>query len=505
MANEVELKLSIAKSDIPRLKRHPEIQAAQTSKPITRKLLSIYYDTPQLKLLDDNISLRLRCISGRWIQTIKGKGSVQSGLHQRMEIETNVASNQFDFSNIANTALSSTFNDELLNVLEPIFTTEVQRTEWLLNFDNGDQIELALDVGELIVGEEQEPICEIELELKQGHAGRLFEFALTLQQNIPLSIENVSKAQRGYRYYRHELPCIVKAMPTLLDRNMKTQSALKQIVWECLVHLQGNQDVVLHGDDIEGVHQMRIALRRLRSVLKVFSNIVSMQSWAKVIEELHWITNVLGCARDIDVFITQTLPPLQQQLQNQACLSSLANQCKQVQLKAYIGVREALSSQRYQRLMLTLCDWIENERWVDTSKVKSNVYEVAHKMLEKHYKQLKLKGKRLVNASPEDRHSTRIAAKKLRYTAEFFASLYPSKKTTKFIKYLSLLQDNLGIINDITITNNLLAKLLEHADDQEIEMAEHLLIGWNSYKLMHSTTNMKSTWDEFSEQKPFWH
>jgi triphosphatase len=447
----------------------------------------------------------LRCISGRWIQTIKGKGSVQSGLHQRMEIETNVASNQFDFSNIANTALSSTFNDELLNALEPIFTTEVQRTEWLLNFDNGDQIELALDVGELIVGEEREPICEIELELKQGHAGRLFEFALTLQQNIPLSIENVSKAQRGYRFYRHELPCIVKAMPTLLDRNMKTQSALKQIVWECLVHLQGNQDVVLHGDDIEGVHQMRIALRRLRSVLKVFSSIVSKQNCAKIIEELCWITNVLGCARDIDVFVTQTLPPLQQHLHNQLCLSLLANQGRHVQLKAYMGVREAISSQRYQRLMLTLCDWIENERWVDTNKIKSNVYDVAQKMLEKHYKQLLLKGKGLIDASPEDLHSARISAKKLRYIAEFFASLYPTKKTTKFIKFLSQLQDNLGMINDVNITNNLLVKLLEHTHDHEMEMAKHLFIGWNAYKLMHSTTNMKSTWDEFSAQKPFWH
>jgi triphosphatase len=88
MANEVELKLRIAAPDILRLKHHPGIKVAQVGKPRTHNLLSIYYDTPQLTLLDLGVSLRVRRVSGNWIQTVKGKGEALAGLHQRQEFET---------------------------------------------------------------------------------------------------------------------------------------------------------------------------------------------------------------------------------------------------------------------------------------------------------------------------------------------------------------------------------------------------------------------------------
>jgi inorganic triphosphatase YgiF len=506
MANEVELKLRIAKSDIPRLKRHPAIKAAQINKPITRKLLSIYYDTPQLKLLDHLISLRLRRISRDWIQTVKGKGSVMSGLHQRMEIESHVASGQFDFSQIDHTEFSEIFDDEALrNALVPIFSTEVQRTEWLLHFDNGDQIELALDVGELIVANEREPICEIELELKQGNTGRLFEFSLALQENIPLTLENISKAQRGYAYYQHQLPSIVKANPPQLSRKMPAETGLKQIVWECLSQLQGNQEMVLHGSDIEGVHQMRIALRRLRSALKVFGTVATKQRSAKMIEELRWITHVLGDARDLDVFVTQTLPPLLLQLQNQPSLDLLADRADQERSKAYKALREAISSQRYQRLILTLGDWLENERWRGTKTVEYTVEDVALLILEKRYKRLKKHSKGLAQALPEERHAARIAAKNLRYAAEFFASLYSSRKSASFIKKLSQLQDHLGVLNDMNITNHLLTKLVQQYPNQNLEEGKHLLTGWNAYKLMLSIAQTRKSCHQFFKQKIFWY
>ena len=153
MANEVELKLRIAAPDILRLKRHPAIKAAQVGKPRTHNLLSIYYDTPQLTLLDLDISLRVRRISRNWIQTIKGKGGVLAGVHQRQEFEDVIAFGHPDFSKIIDPQLTQIFDDELLrNSISPIFSTDVRRTEWKLAFNNGDQIELALDIGELVVG-----------------------------------------------------------------------------------------------------------------------------------------------------------------------------------------------------------------------------------------------------------------------------------------------------------------------------------------------------------------
>jgi len=505
MANEVELKLRIATSDIPRLRRHPALKAAQASKPRTHNILSIYYDTPQLTLLDLDLSLRVRRISRNWIQTVKGKGAALAGLHQRKESEDIIAFGHPDYSKIIDPELTRIFDDEALrNSLVPIFSTEVRRTEWQLAFDNGDQIELALDLGELVAGEKREPISEIELELKQGNTGRLFEFALQLQQSIPLELENVSKAQRGYDYYRHQPPVIVKANPARLHRDLSAHAALKQIAWECLTHLQGNYDMVLYGDDVEGVHQMRIALRRLRSALSVFRSVASKESSAKIVEGLRWITGVLGHARDLDVFVTQTLPPLLQQLQDQPGLIVLNEKADQERLQAYAEVREALTSQRYHRLILTIGDWLENERWRETNTVECSVFDIAQTVLEKRHKQLKQHGRRLMQAHPEERHATRIAAKKLRYASEFFASLYPKARLRDFLPALTKLLDNLGILNDITVTEGLIRRLIGGHPKPVLNEVLYLFIGWNACNAMYHKQGMERIWNRFSLQKPHW-
>ena len=504
MANEIELKLRIATSDIPRLRRHPAIKAAQVSKPRTRNLLSIYYDTPQLTLLDLDISLRVRRISRNWIQTIKGKGEALSGLHQRKEQEDNIAYGHPDYSKIIDPELTRIFDDEVLrNSLNPLFSTEVRRTEWQLAFDNGDQIGLALDLGDLVVGEKREPISEIELELKQGNIGRLYELALILQQNIPLELENVSKAQRGYDYYRYQSPVIVKTNPVQLHRDLSAHVALKQIVWECIRHLQGNYEMVLHGDNIEGVHQMRIALRRLRSALNVFRQIASKQSCAYIVEDIRWIAGELGHARDLDVFISQTLPPVLLQLHDQSSLILLKEMAEHAKHEVYVKVREALFSQRYHRLLLTLGDWLENERWRDTKAAEYSVFDISHTMLSKHHKQLKQHGRRLMHAHPEERHATRIAAKKLRYSAEFFMGLYPKVKTRDFLKALGKLLNNLGMLNDITATEHIIHHLIGEHPEPVLNEALYLLTGWNACNAMRYKQDLEGIWNRFMYQKLF--
>jgi len=285
---------------------------------------------------------------------------------------------------------------------------------------------------------------------------------------------------------------------------MLANDALKQIAESCLKQLQDNQDMVLYGTDVEGVHQMRIALRRLRSALKVFGGITRKQSCETIMQELVWMTNVLGDARDLDVFVTQTLPPMRQQMQNQASLVSLAKKAEQDRKQAYTTVREAIASQRYQHLLLTLGDWLENQRWRKQKTAQVTVKTIATAMLTKRYQLLKQSGKDLKHAEPEERHETRIAAKKLRYLAEFFADLYPSKNAKPFIKCLSQLQDQLGVMNDISVTSDLMLKVMGEKPPRHLKTAKHLIEGWNAHRLMPCTSNMDAAWDHFSQQKPFW-
>lgn len=382
----------------------------------------------------------------------------------------------------------------------------MQRSEWQLVFDNGDKIELALDLGQLTAGKSHEPISEIELELKGGNTGRLFDLALELQKVIPMMLENVSKAQHGYAYYRAEPPSIFNARPPKLGRNADANSAFKKIAWECINHLQSNQDMVLYGTDVEGVHQMRVALRRLRSAFTLFRKILGRENSAALLAELDWLTDALGKARDLDVFVTQTLPAIIAQFESHAGLLKLRDKALAAKVEAYNEVRTTLLSQRYHCLLLTLAAWLENERWHENAHnaKRAKVLDIATTALTKRHKQLRMRGKRLVHMHPEERHATRIAAKKLRYAAEFFASLYSSAKSRSFISKLSQLQDQLGVLNDITITEKLLHQLIGSHPDRALDEALHIFAGWNACNAINSLARMDEAWQTFAAQKPFW-
>jgi inorganic triphosphatase YgiF len=507
LQNEVELKLSIAKSNAARLRSHPAVLASRSVKPVTHKLTSIYYDTPDLKLLDAGISLRVRRMSGCWFQMVKAAGSSLAELHQRAECESIIAAGHPDFTKILDPHLIDLFADQQLrDALKPIFHTEVRRTVWLLTFDNGDKVELVLDIGQLVADKNRVSISEIELELKGGNTGRLFDLALELQSDIPLALNNTSKAQMGYAFYRPQPPAIFKAKLPILARDVEAGDAFKQIAWECLHHIQGNQEVVLQGTDVEGVHQMRVALRRLRSAFSLFHKMLGRGNSAALTEELRWISDILGVVRDLDVFITQTLPPITAQFNNHLGLLNLHEKALTAQKKAYNNARSAINSQRYHRLLLSLAAWLENERWRENKPEADNwhVLDIAQEALSKSHKQLYQHGEHLMHMHQEARHQTRIAAKKLRYAAEFFSSLYPVGKSRTFVRKLANLQDVLGVLNDITVTENLLHQLIGKCPDRTLDEALHIFAGWNACNAMHSLANMGRAWRSFAAQKPFW-
>lgn len=503
MAHEVELKLRLRARDAARLQAHPAVTAAARQGPLTRKLTSIYYDTPQLALLDAGLSLRVRRMGGQWFQAVKGAGHALAGLHQREEWEDIIAHGAPDFSKITDPALTRVFDDpDLRAALRPIFTTEVRRSEWQLEV-HGSHIELALDQGRLVAGDHREPICEIELELKQGEPAQLFELALALQADIPLWIENVSKAQRGYARYRPQPPRIVKAGKLELRGGMPAAQAFRSIAWQCLAQLQGNQDMVLHGDDIEGVHQMRVALRRLRSAWSVFRKVLASDHGTRLRQEIAWITGLLGHARDLDVFLAETLPPVLSALPAHAGLEELRARAQRERGNSYAVLRGAIESQRYQRLLLGLGAWLEGAAW-ETTAAAAPLAELAATMLERRHRRLRRHGRRLLGLPPEERHLARIDGKKLRYTAEFFAALYPARKARPYLRHLAELQDALGALNDVAVTERLASALAGRRPSDALRAALAALAGWNACRGAQLLPGLDRLWQEFTQSRPFW-
>lgn len=200
---EIELKLLIAAADVARLRALPLLAQLTATPAHTETLLSTYFDTPQLHLKQHRSALRVRKSAQQWIQTFKGGGRVEAGLHQRHEWECPVSGPQIELASllaqIDNPAAADILAlPDLMQQLQPVFTTDFERTTWMLQLPQQTVVELALDQGVVSAGQARAEISEIELELKSGQLQVLLDFAQTLKQLLSLQPSNISKAQRGF-------------------------------------------------------------------------------------------------------------------------------------------------------------------------------------------------------------------------------------------------------------------------------------------------------------------
>lgn len=522
---EIELKLLIAPADVPRLRRFTAPAGWTRSAPKAKNLLSIYFDTEDFALRQRGIALRVRRDGHRWIQTVKGGGSVKAGLHSRVEIEAQVAHAHPDFTKIAdatNPALAELFaSPELRERLQPVFTTRFRRTLWLLESAQGDQVEMALDQGEILAGSSATAaISEVELELKAGNPAVLYEAALALVERVPLRLENASKAQRGYDLCTlPPPPKPLKAAALDLNGEVSVEQAFQTIAWSCIGHLQCNHNGLLVGEDVEYVHQMRVAMRRLRSALGLFAKIAPAIRDADLTGEIRWLAGELGAARDWDVFVTETLPPILSHALSHTLphtpdeqgLQKLCDRALAIDAANREHARRAADSPRYQKLLLRLGAWLNRAAWrAGASKAHLKMLDrpilsAGAQLLDKRHKQLLKRGENLAGLSALERHELRIAGKKLRYAAEFLAHLYPGAQTQAYLKAQAKLQDILGVLNDHVVTRRLLVELEGKGQPDALQaMAIGEIMGWNACQASLHLAALDQVWDGFKNQKRFW-
>ncbi|GAO37026.1 adenylate cyclase [Sulfuricella sp. T08] len=504
---EVELKLLIDPADIPRLRRHPLLKALCPSGPKTRKLTSVYFDTDDFVLKNQDIALRVRRSGRQWIQTVKGGGSVQAGLHQRDEWEEPVAHSTPDFTKIVDPGLIRLFaSDDLRQRLHSVFVTEFNRTVWLLKTEAGDQVEMALDQGEIRSDQSSATICEVELELRVGNPAVLYELALALLEAVPLHPENASKADRGYALCApQDAPLPVKATAPEMGCEMTVDAAFRAIAWNCIDQLQDNRNRLRQGYDPELVHQMRVAVRRLRSALSLFGAAAQGIKDAALTAELRWLVGELGPARDWDVFLSEMLPPVVTALPREEGLVWLHRQAEKICREKREQACVAAAGQRYNEIMLRLGAWLWRAPWRTTTvaaDLDMPVSTFASKMLDRRCRQVSRRGRHLNALTVAQRHVLRIAVKKLRYAAEFFFGLYPGKATKRYIQALSRLQDEFGALNDQAVAGTLLAQI--SSGSRLRDRGSGVIIGWYACKTHVQLADMAQEWKRFRHCRIFW-
>jgi triphosphatase len=505
MAVETELKLRIAPGQLARLKRNMLLKSHQLARPLVHRLQNIYYDTPKLELHDSGIALRLRHAGRQWLQTLKGGGSVQAGLHSRNEWEVPVQRAALDFSAAQGVDWDELLRPSLRRKLQPVFVTDFTRSSRMLEFQ-GAQIELCMDQGEVRAGQLISPICELELELKSGEPLQLFELALAILEIVPFELETVSKAEQGYRLLSKYSEHPVKGSAPHLDISDTLAGALEKLIWSCLQHFQGNLQGAMAGEDAEYLHQMRVALRRLRVVLRIAEKVSADPVLAGLYKDISELCVALGRIREWDVFIAQTLQPACERLAGHAGLQALLAASERQRAECYAALRGAAHSRELQRLLLRFAIWMNGD-YLKSRTGQQQAKEFATRRLRKLARRFAQASQDLQTADAARLHALRIVAKKLRYSAEFFADLYGRNAAGSFLGALGEVQDVLGEINDIAVAHRLLDGLSADAGAKRkgnITEAVTLCRGWIAHDLTGRLAALKKTMQRFNRHDAFW-
>jgi triphosphatase len=357
---------------------------------------------------------------------------------------------------VADTALGPLLDERHAASLQPVFKVSVRRTEYRL-VRPGAVVVAALDHGTVRAGSRHSPVCELELELLCGRTAALFGIAQTLGNAVPMYLSVKTKADRGYELLKGNRAA-PKSQSVAVSPAATAGDAFQTIARSCLRQVIGNAQAVIARDG-EALHRMRVALRRLRAAISVFSDVVADPQSAKIRFELGRLERELGPARDLDVFITDVVIPLRQRHRHDRGMNRICRNFKQRRTLLYAQLVGLLQTERFRYLELQVARWIETGAWITSqagqgSRLRNrSVIGLAAHELARRRKKLKKSGQHMAKLSREKLHKLRIRAKKLRYATEFFSALFPGNKRAErcreTLSALVNLQDSLGALHDL--------------------------------------------------------
>ncbi len=505
MGHETELKFVGSEDAVSRLQGSPALRAySKVEHARTRALKATYFDTDDLALRKAGYVLRVRDEGGQFVQTVKTVNG--KSVATRTELKSVLRKRRPDIKAIDDGRVRAEIAELLRRrKLGPIFATETRRTTLRLMPEPDSEIEVAFDSGTINCGETRLPINEVELELLRGRPSALVACARTLMTGSDLVLSLQAKSERGYLQVRQAAMLPVSAERVHLPPRANADEAFGSIVAHCLRHLMGNWVAVVERRDAEGVHQMRVALRRLRSALSLFAT-PFRPAMTQLENEMRWIGGVLGRARDLDVLLDEVFKPAAEAHGDDPRLRALAGLARERQAMAWEDLLSALGSERFRQLVFETSATTLVRPWVQAGAGGGEALlpaaTFARTRLSKRYARLRKIGKRVGKLDDKERHELRIKLKKLRYAVDFFASLWPKRRTEAFRERLCALQDVLGEMNDAAVARALVADILatrtNAADGQEIAYAAGVVVGWHVGHLRDRAEKLEKRWQAFA-------
>ena len=299
------------------------------------------------------------------------------------------------------------------------------------------------------------------------------------------------------------LPTIKKNM--VLSPKLNTNEAFESILRTNFESMLSWVPVAYNREDIEGVHQVRVSIRKMRSAVSLFRKAIPRGITDPWNDEMRWIASGFGPARDLDVFIDEGMGDMTGKIPLQAGEEKLRKLAVKHQDSAYAEVRTLLDSDRYKNFATQFGPWIENRGWFQVEmpaetrkKLGKSVVGYAKKVMNKRLTVVLQAGEYMKEMSDEDLHQLRIECKKLRYAAEFFNTLFDPQTMASFILQLKKVQGYLGTMNDVAVMPDLLNTLLKGVKDQDTCEYAGALIGWRCHQAAEVRQQLLAPWQAFS-------
>ncbi|MBF0436384.1 MAG: CHAD domain-containing protein [Magnetococcales bacterium] len=296
-----------------------------------------------------------------------------------------------------------------------------------------------------------------------------------------------------------------------LSPQLGVGEAFGRIVGHELKQLQTWIPIAHDNSDVEGIHQARVSLRRMRSAVGVFAKSMPLDSLKPWSDTMRWLATALGPARDMDVFLEESLRPVLGKTSFRTGETVLLELTQARRLALQAQVCATLESPRCQEFISGFDRWLAERTWFQQDipattrlKLTRGIGVFARETLEKRYGKLVLRGKDLTSLSSPELHELRIACKKMRYASDFFSSLLPENRLRLFLRNLKTIQGVLGLMNDVATLPSTLDSLLEEVTEVQVLRFAGVVLGWRAKGYEDQRLQLPRNWEEFLKSPLPW-
>ncbi len=481
----MELKLRLDPDDAPRLPRLKLLAPLKSGKSRSRAVKIVWHDSPERALAGQGLALAERRTEWRLERLRPNSLPWPPGSRAPVLASARTA-----------TGLGRALPDPLL----PVAALEGRESAVNLVTPQGP-INMTLLTGEVRSVVARQPINRLWLE---GDAAPVQALALALTGALCIAVPPISLAAEAFAVATGVTgPPRREGAPELPD-GLSIAEAFAHVVGHLSdIILQLAPDAAASRAGPEPVHQMRVAVRRLRSAIKVFRPALASTEIAVADKGLKALAAKLAPARDWDVFVTETAVPARAAFAAERRLERLLAAAERRRRACHEELQRYLASADFRRLGIELACLAIGPVGippVEATEPAMPLREFAAQTLGKRHGRLAEIDDRLSTLDPAALHAIRLQAKRLRYTAEIFASMYPGKATHRFLRRLSRLQDCLGKLNDGAVAQHLLGELPNgsHA------FATGLVLGFVGGGSQKTRGRIDRAWERFHRLQAFW-